>query len=112
MTCSLDLKQCQYVGFRDNTGVKQSRLEIVAELLSLDSSYKFSSSGVANVEYDFVILEPINDVLLICYAEIVDPRQNHRLSVDQSFILRSKEHDEEDRCVHSFSYFDCDLIIR
>lgn len=75
-------------------------MEIVAALLSLGSSHKFCSSGVANVEYDLVILEPANDVLLICYTEIVDSRQNHRLSVDQTFILRYKEHDEEDRYVH------------
>jgi hypothetical protein len=36
-------------------------------------------------------------VLLICYAEVVDIRHGHKLSLDQSFVLRKKEHDEEDR---------------
>jgi hypothetical protein len=86
-----------FQGARDDLGVKQSRLEIVTSLLSLGSSHKFCAQGEANVKYDFVNLDPTNDVLLICYAEIEDVRQGHKLSLDQSFILRGKEHDEEDR---------------
>lgn len=76
--------------------VNQSRLEIVTALLSL-GSHKFCVHGVANIEYDFAYLDPSNDVLLICYAEIADIQEGHRLSVDQSFILRKKEQDGEDR---------------
>ncbi|KIM84314.1 hypothetical protein PILCRDRAFT_6567 [Piloderma croceum F 1598] len=88
--------------FNDTSGsggglsVKQSRLEIVTALLSL-GSHKFCARGCANIEYDFAYLDPSNDVLLICYAEIADIQEGHRLSVDQSFILRKKERDEEDR---------------
>jgi len=84
-------------GSGEALGVKQSRLEIIDALLSLDLSHKFCAQGDANVEYDIACLDPSNDVLLICYAEIVDIRQGNKLSVDQSFILRKKECDEEDR---------------
>ena len=77
--------------------MKQSRLEIVTALLSLGSSHKFCAQGGATVDYDFAYLDPSNDILLICYAEIVDTQQGHKLSIDQSFILRKKERDEEDR---------------
>jgi hypothetical protein len=86
-----------FAGSHDSLGVKQNRLEIVTSLLSLSSSYKFFALGNANVEYDFAYLHPTDDVLLICYAEIVDTRKAHKLSLDQSFILRKKENDEEDR---------------
>jgi hypothetical protein len=81
--------------------VKQSRLEIVTALLSLGLSYKFCAQGDVNVEYDFACLDPSDDVLLICYSEIVDVRQDHKLSLDQRFVLRKKECDEEDRLVHA-----------
>jgi hypothetical protein len=86
-----------FAGSHQGRGVKQSRLEIVTALLLLGSSYRFCAEGVATVTYDFAYLDPTNDVLLVCYAKIVDTHQGHQLSLDQSFILRRKEHDEEDR---------------
>jgi hypothetical protein len=94
VVCGLTLYR--FAGSGGGLRVKQSRLEIVTALLSL-GSHKFCAGGGANIEYDFAYLDPSNDVLLICYAEIADMQEGHRLSVDQSFILRKKELDEEDR---------------
>jgi len=75
--------------------IKQNRLEIITALHSLDSSHKFCAQGDANITYDFAYLDPTHDIILICYAEIVDTRQGHKLSLDQSFVLRRKEDDED-----------------
>jgi len=92
-----DLNPYDFAGSHDRLGVMQSRLEIVNSLLSLGLLHKFYAQDDAIVDYDFAYLDPTNDVLLICYAEIVDMQQGHKLSLDQSFILRRKERDEEDR---------------
>lgn len=81
--------------------VKQSRLDIVSALLSFSSKYKFLVDGKTNVLYDMQYLEDKQGLLLICYAEITDQQEEHRLSLDQSFVLRRKEDDREDRYVLS-----------
>ncbi|KZP13569.1 hypothetical protein FIBSPDRAFT_1049366 [Athelia psychrophila] len=79
--------------------VKQSRLDIVSALLSFSSKYKFLVDGKTNVLYDMQYLEDKQGLLLICYAEITDQQEEHRLSLDQSFVLRRKEDDREDSAI-------------
>lgn len=98
---SLILKFSFHSGSDAALTVKQSRLDILAVLLSLSSAYKLLVDGKTNVEYDMSYLDAKQGLLLICYAEIVDPQRNHRLLLDQSFVLRRKEQDKDDKYVHA-----------
>ena len=48
--------------------------------------------GKASVDYDVLELgESISMgglLLLVCYGELVDPTGSHRLSIDQTFLLK------------------------
>jgi hypothetical protein len=87
------------------SGIKQGRLDVIESLLTL-GPHKFNPSRTdnINIDYDVVYLEESAALLLACHGQVLDPRQNHQLSVDQSFILRQREFDEGDRCVHPFDF--------
>ena len=76
--------------------MKQTCPEIIKALLSL-GPHKFCPSGITSeLNYDMLYLSPTG-ILLTCHGEVIDPMNgNHRLSVDQSFILCRKVADEED----------------
>lgn len=101
MTQSFISKHSFYVASNIALTVKQSRVDIVGALLSLSSAYKLLGDGNTNFKYDMSYLDAKKGLLLICYAEIVDPQRNHRLLLDQSFVLRRKEQDKDDKYVHA-----------
>lgn len=88
-------------GSSDDFNVAQSRLEIIPALLSLGETYRFCAYDT-DVAYDVAYLGSLHGVLLICYAEVVDSSRGHRLALDQSFVLRKKDFNEEDRQAHRF----------
>jgi hypothetical protein len=86
-------------------GVKQGRLDIIEAILSLEP-HKFNPSATdnINISYDVAYLGEAAGLLLACYGQVFDPHQNHQLFVNQSFVLRQKALDEEDRCVTPLSF--------
>jgi hypothetical protein len=78
-------------------------MEIMDALHSLGSSHKFLTDGqqYALVAYDVMCVEPMDDMLLACYTEIIDTQLGHKLSFDHSFILRLRDHNAGDRWVQA-----------
>ncbi|OBZ66491.1 hypothetical protein A0H81_13572 [Grifola frondosa] len=82
--------------------IKQGRLDIMAELLSLPDDQRLYAdiAGMSKVDYDFVHLGQFVGALLMCYAtqtiNVDGPRRGKWLC-DQRFVLKRKEWDEEDR---------------
>ncbi|TDL23813.1 hypothetical protein BD410DRAFT_787095 [Rickenella mellea] len=73
---------------------KTSRIDIISSLLSL-GPHQFSSPE--NIFYDVVYVDPLSSVFLVCQGTLTDKERKNRLSYNQSFVLRRKEDDEEDR---------------
>ncbi|KAI0063961.1 hypothetical protein BV25DRAFT_324378 [Artomyces pyxidatus] len=72
----------------------QGRLDVLSALLSLGSA-KLSSSE--NIDYDFTHMGKGIGGLLVVYGTLYDPQADGRLYVTQSFVLRRKDSDPEDR---------------
>ncbi|KZT07532.1 uncharacterized protein LAESUDRAFT_724991 [Laetiporus sulphureus 93-53] len=71
--------------------LKQGRLDIIAELLSLPDDRHFCVGRQASIDYDVTCLESTVGVLLVCYSE-----NEGGWACDQRFVLRRKEWDKED----------------
>ncbi|EGN99149.1 hypothetical protein SERLA73DRAFT_181982 [Serpula lacrymans var. lacrymans S7.3] len=76
--------------------IKQGRLEIMSALLSM-GKHKFCTSGPSHVQFDVKYLGEVG-VLVVCNGELMDPLEQHqKIFLSQSFLLRKKDEDEEDR---------------